>query len=147
MQSSRLLQKQEVCALIRMLMNRIPIFSRRPQGAPYPPIDGGGGNYNRLSPKFYKNSPIFLTSEKVLINRAYEHSRRAFVQSLKNKPCADCNKSYPHYVMDFDHVTGKTFTLSSPGRRSNKTILKEVEKCELVCSNCHRIRTFERRNV
>ena len=62
---------------------------------------------------------------------------------LKNKPCQDCGRTYPHYVMDFDHLENKEFTLSNArqGGMSKQRILKEIKKCELVCANCHRIRT------
>jgi hypothetical protein len=35
--------------------------------------------------------------------------------SYKNRPCKDCGKSYPHYVMDFDHLGEKFgFNISFP---------------------------------
>ena len=77
-------------------------------------------------------------------------NRRGFILSLKDgKPCADCKTVYPHYVMDFDHLPQfkKEFTISNEGEAfSEEKILKEVSKCELVCSNCHRIRTWNRKN-
>lgn len=71
-----------------------------------------------------------------------------FLRSLKDKPCADCGMSYPAHVMDFDHLDGsqKTANVSSMAKWSRTAILREIAKCELVCSNCHRIRTHERRN-
>jgi hypothetical protein len=71
----------------------------------------------------------------------------AFVISLKQKPCMDCGIKYPHYVMDFDHRDKKTKLASICSMTllhsySKKKILEEVEKCDLVCSNCHRIRTY-----
>ena len=70
-----------------------------------------------------------------------------FVISLKQKPCMDCGVQYPHYVMDFDHRDRK-LKLTSINRMVNfhsyskKKILEEIEKCDLVCANCHRIRTY-----
>jgi hypothetical protein len=46
--------------------------------------------------------------------------------------------------MDFDHVRGeKKLNLSQlrNTRLAWSRLLEELEKCELVCSNCHRIRT------
>lgn len=61
-------------------------------------------------------------------------------------PCKDCGNKYPHYVMDFDHVNddkvGNISRLAHDGRR--EAVLKEIAKCELVCSNCHRVRTYKR---
>jgi len=35
--------------------------------------------------------------------RRFDRNQKA-LQKLKSAPCADCNNTYPHYVMDFDHV-------------------------------------------
>lgn len=69
---------------------------------------------------------------------------KQFVDTLKNKPCADCNKKYPAYVMDFDHQGNKVKTIAQARLHgwSKVKILEEISKCELVCANCHRERTF-----
>lgn len=69
------------------------------------------------------------------------------IRELKEStPCLDCGKNYPYYVMDFDHVKGKK--LGNISHMINggvtKKVKEEIEKCEIVCSNCHRIRTYER---
>lgn len=59
----------------------------------------------------------------------------------------DCQKVYPWYVMDFDHVRGqKKFNLSQAAAKcyAIPTIEAEIAKCEIVCSNCHRERTYSR---
>lgn len=72
--------------------------------------------------------------------------RRSFVNSLKNKPCTDCKNSYPYYVMDFDHLKDKEDSIGHLLYigASKETLLAEIAKCELVCSNCHRERTQKR---
>ncbi len=79
----------------------------------------------------------------------YILERKNFVNELKNKPCMDCGKIYPPWVMDFDHREGvvKTKSISrihSGSLWSIEKIKEEIEKCDLVCSNCHRQRTHER---
>ena len=74
---------------------------------------------------------------------------REFVRAFKEThSCRDCGMSYPHYVMDFDHVFGvKTADVSdlmSRGSCSIHRIQTEITKCQLVCANCHRKRTFLR---
>jgi hypothetical protein len=66
---------------------------------------------------------------------------------MKSRACADCGIKYPYYVMDFDHREGeiKQYELNRIDRMSIKAILREIEKCDVVCSNCHRVRTYERR--
>jgi hypothetical protein len=60
--------------------------------------------------------------------------------------CVDCrNKKLPHYVLEFDHCRGvKKFNLGSYGRLSWSKIEAEVAKCDVVCANCHKIRTWKR---
>lgn len=49
--------------------------------------------------------------------------------------------------MDFDHIGDKSFGISdSNHNKSLDEIKREIENCEVVCSNCHRIRTFNRMN-
>jgi len=51
--------------------------------------------------------------------------------------------------MDFDHRDPSTKTARVPalvGRAGIRRILAEVAKCDIVCANCHRLRTFERRS-
>lgn len=65
------------------------------------------------------------------------------INKLKSVPCTDCKVIYPHFVMDFDHVSGKDFGICEMRRRrmSFEKIKEEIKRCEVVCSNCHRIRT------
>ena len=72
---------------------------------------------------------------------------RELVSVLKSKPCTDCGRSFPPYVMDFDHIdSNKKMNVSQLiNWGSLQRILEEISKCELVCSNCHRVRTFSRR--
>lgn len=65
-------------------------------------------------------------------------------QDAKNVPCTDCGIKYPSYVMDFDHVRGeKQFNIGSYPL-TTIPLAKEIEKCDVVCSNCHRERTHKR---
>lgn len=69
------------------------------------------------------------------------------IRELKEStPCTDCGINYPYYVMDFDHVRGKKSGNISHMINSavTKKVREEIEKCEIVCSNCHRQRTFDR---
>jgi len=82
---------------------------------------------------------------------AKRRRRRIFdaVDDLKRVPCADCRRKYPPYVMDFDHrdgeEKGENISLMRQQGVGMKRILEEAAKCDVVCSNCHRIRTHERR--
>lgn len=79
-------------------------------------------------------------------HKANHVRRKKVVNSAKEKPCADCGIQYPYYVMQFDHVTGKKTAGVSRLKQSaaKSTVLKEIEKCEVVCANCHAERSFRR---
>ena len=66
---------------------------------------------------------------------------RALLDKLKSVPCADCGQCYPSCVMDFDHrdPTAKRFNVSEAVRA--RAVLEEAAKCDVVCANCHRLRT------
>jgi hypothetical protein len=68
---------------------------------------------------------------------------RQFIKTLKETtPCADCGVFYPSYVMDFDHKFDKRALVSEMvSMGSMKKLKEEIAKCDIVCSNCHRIRT------
>jgi hypothetical protein len=74
---------------------------------------------------------------------------RAMITALKTgKPCMDCGNQFPPYVMDFDHrdPTLKKNNVAYMAHSSLDRIMEEIEKCDLVCANCHRIRTHKRAN-
>ena len=76
------------------------------------------------------------------------HGFNAWYLSLKDGPCADCGNRFAPAVMHFDRLPGaaKVANVGDLARRmSRRRILEEIEKCELVCANCHAIRTVSRR--
>ena len=74
---------------------------------------------------------------------------KEWMNELKSQPCLDCHQTFPVCCMDFDHRvdTTKSYNVASmfAHHYSRELIEIELEKCDLVCSNCHRIRTRDRR--
>lgn len=68
---------------------------------------------------------------------------------IKSNPCCDCGQKFPVCCMDFDHRFGETkkYNVGSmfAHHYSRELIEEELKKCDLVCSNCHRIRTQKRK--
>lgn len=66
---------------------------------------------------------------------------------LKSEPCSDCWQKFDPVCMDWDHARGeKKYSISVTWRDGDiEKVKKELEKCDLVCSNCHRIRTYSRK--
>jgi len=70
-------------------------------------------------------------------------------QFKEDNGCIDCNQKYPHYILDFDHLPefeklGNPIKISS--RVSKTKGQEEINKCEVVCANCHKIRTWKRQH-
>lgn len=87
-----------------------------------------------------------------LVRREKDRRKRLeaveLIRELKDGPCLDCGRRYSPVCMDFDHVRGKKLMNVSvmPTRlRVLVRIREEVAKCDLVCANCHRVRTEGRR--
>lgn len=78
------------------------------------------------------------------MERRREH--RAYIQAAKSKPCADCGIEYPHWVMDFDHREDeeKATNVAWLVDYRLEIIQAEIDKCDVVCANCHRERTHKR---
>ena len=67
------------------------------------------------------------------------------VNAAKEVPCMDCGVQYPLCATDFDHVRGeKLFDLGNARGRAIQKVKDEIAKCDVVCANCHRIRTYKR---
>jgi hypothetical protein len=74
----------------------------------------------------------------------------ALLSRLRDVPCADCGGRFPKSALDFDHrdPQEKAFVVSRMLlRASSEKILGEVAKCDIVCANCHRMRTYRRREA
>lgn len=74
---------------------------------------------------------------------------KAWMIELKSKPCTDCGNVFPVCCMDFDHREGtkKAYNVGCmfAHHYSKELIEIEIAKCDLVCSNCHRVRTRDRK--
>jgi len=91
--------------------------------------------YPKLNKEYYN----------ILANNTARRKRTLFSLEFKNKPCLDCGLNFPPYVMDFDHRNpeDKVDKISFLIFKEN-LIETELLKCDLVCSNCHRLRGLKR---
>jgi hypothetical protein len=97
---------------------------------------------------YHKNRERQLSLSKQRKEK-YIEERKGLLAKIKNRPCADCGKIYPPWVMDFDHreadlKIGTVSYLTFRKLLKFDKILEEIEKCDLVCANCHRERTYQR---
>lgn len=66
-------------------------------------------------------------------------------RKFKEKPCIDCSIQYHPAAMHWHHKPGlpkvnNVGTLVNQGKR--EAALAEIAKCELLCANCHAVRTW-----
>lgn len=80
-------------------------------------------------------------------NRVRTIQSRKLWQIKEESGCVDCGEMYPHYMLEFDHLP-EYEKLGSPiemARNHNmQKALDEIKKCDIVCANCHKIRTWQR---
>lgn len=79
--------------------------------------------------------------------RTRDQRHRLFIHAQKDRPCLDCGVKYAPWVMDFDHRNPeeKLFNISAKAHYSISKLTREMTKCDLVCANCHRDRTYRQR--
>jgi hypothetical protein len=86
---------------------------------------------------------------RIAQKQRYRPSLSEWYRSLKTgKPCADCGGVFHYSAMEWDHrpgVTKRVMVSSLIGKsNSERAVLAEIAKCDLVCANCHAVRTFNR---
>jgi predicted Zn-ribbon and HTH transcriptional regulator len=69
-----------------------------------------------------------------------------YLRDLRRVPCMDCGGRFEPHQMDFDHrdPSAKSFNVTT-GRAmlmKRERLLAEVAKCDIVCANCHTVRTY-----
>ena len=84
-------------------------------------------------------------------NKKTQSEFEAFLAPYKEKGCVDCGRRFPDCALDFDHreAQDKEVNVSRlKGTRNWKQlVIDEVAKCDLVCANCHRVRTKLRHRI
>lgn len=134
--------KCKTCRLAEKNANR---QAKRDAGLPYDSLIYQRKHYDRIKERreLIKTNPS--TPKKKQEARGVS---RRFLDGMKTMiPCTDCGINYPPMSMDWDHLEAeqKKVNVSQGLHLGFLGILEEIDKCELVCTNCHRIRTAQRR--
>jgi hypothetical protein len=124
--------------------------SPAPGGRKYP--SGAQKRKRRMA----RRGPEYVAAEK---DRSRKRSKRrsrcdlktSYLNEVKmSRGCADCGFRAHPAALDFDHLPGsvKAHTIANMCVMANigmEELAAEVAKCEVVCANCHRIRTWNRK--
>jgi len=123
----------------------------KPVSAFSPRAKGGWQGYCKPCHAAWKRDYYQRNREKYVDRALAQKAKlRDVLRAAKDRPCQDCGRAYPPYVLDFDHREGeqKLFNVSSLNAHrwvSVRQLEAEIAKCDLVCANCHRERTYQRR--
>jgi hypothetical protein len=108
--------------------------------------------YARAKNKEYQlKHPEVGQRSRAKYNAKKQRVRDWLIKTYDGVPCMDCDGVFEWCSMDFDHRPdeGKEFGIgvmscrkATPERLAE--VQKEIAKCDLVCSNCHRVRTRDR---
>lgn len=98
------------------------------------------------SNKKYARFCSFKCKNKQCVQKRREKLKFMAIE-YKGNMCNDCRNSFKEYnVYEFHHLdpNGKDFGISSNGHtKSWDKVKEELDKCVMLCSNCHRIRHFK----
>ena len=97
-----------------------------------------------------RSAPSGGSSPYLARKRAAWRAQARLLDQLRDRPCVDCAGIFAPCAMDFDHRdprAKRSAVTRMIGRAGTARILDEVAKCDIVCANCHRLRTFERRSA
>lgn len=90
---------------------------------------------------YLKNRARYVENAMRRTQRMVRSNMSLLVDFLRRHPCVDCGETDP-LVLEFDHQKDKCFEIARGVReKSWAHVLREIEKCEVVCANCHRRRT------
>jgi hypothetical protein len=93
------------------------------------------------------NRQRYIDQARVVRQRLALERTRYLIDYSAAHPCVDCGERDP-VVLEFDHLRDKRFSIGTRIHDRNwQSILEEIEKCEVVCANCHRRRTARRRGA
>ena len=85
--------------------------------------------------------------QKAGAHAKYRRRQEAIAAIKVARGCVDCGYDQDSCALDFDHVRGeKSFSIAKNILGNWDRILREIEKCDVRCANCHRIKTRDRLN-
>lgn len=112
--------------------------------------EGKRDSYCRPCRATYKRAHYAANKQRCIDNanawnaKLYEKRVAWLLEYFETHPCVDCGETDPA-VLEFDHLRDKLFNVGEGIRYKGwASVIAEIDKCEVVCANCHRRRTARR---
>ncbi len=119
--------------------------------------------YTHNRQKCLKRSKVYYDKNKAIVcerdKELYRRNKQLWKEFLRveilkrGNKCSRCNNSFPQECYDWHHRSSFTkvcgvaeITCDDFNEKNKEKLLVELSKCDLVCSNCHRIIENERKN-
>lgn len=95
---------------------------------------------------YFRHICKFCYSESKVVKK--KAIRDWIVEYKKTLKCVNCGNN-DFRVLDFDHLEEKLFNIADASRLgySLKVLKEEIAKCQILCANCHRIKTYEETHI
>lgn len=95
---------------------------------------------------YHRNVDAIKKRKKYLSKKRYQENKARSDRLKTETPCKDCGKHFHPCQMQYDHLKDKKTNISDMLQSNSwETIQQEIAKCDIVCANCHCLRTFSRR--
>lgn len=98
-----------------------------------------------LSPKAYKKQIEDQQKSISKWRKKREQNRRKLIDEIKlSKGCLHCGYKEHAVALDFDHLnpSEKDFNISANFACAPfEALMEEISKCQVLCANCHRVKT------
>jgi 5-methylcytosine-specific restriction endonuclease McrA len=101
---------------------------------------------NWLSPEAWERRRVSCSEAA---KRSQKRNAKIIKEEKLKRGCLKCGYKEHHSALDFDHIdpSTKVRDIAKMYTTNIKTLKQEMEKCQVLCANCHRIKSYEQRST
>ena len=102
--------------------------------------------HSEYQKKYYKDNWKKVTSKIYSAKKTRSTSIKDYVREIKERGCNRCGeKRIPTIEFHHENSEEKEHNVSRmlQGNYGLETVKKEIDKCEVICANCHRVEHYQ----
>lgn len=101
---------------------------------------------SEASRKHYQSNRKRYVAKSVERNKCYRRENEEYIyEYLLMHPCP-CGEADP-ILLEFDHLSDKNDDVSNLLDRPWSRVKREIDKCQVLCVKCHRLKTAKEMNT